>query len=789
MKNQRFVCSRMLALILPVTLGLACGLKRDWNYCTSNDPCKPGYICTAEWTCVLPGDGGSDGLVAVDGRGATDAVGGGLDWMVSVGGDAPGGTGQDAGEADHAPASPLTDAAAGIVPALDGRADQVQLDAPLDVPVATAPDAPAVVGTPDAPPAAAPPDAPPADKVPDSPAASSPPDAPSLEAPTSGPTLDAAGTCSTDKDCAGGPAGFCDTSTKRCVACLKRTDCAGGCQTCSSGVCTAVKNQDDPTACAGTCDSSGACKSKQGQTCQATPGGCLAGTTCAPDGYCCDQACTSPCLACDIAGFLGTCTPVASGNPHGNRTSCGSDATCGGTCAGKADGTCSYPTKPCGPAASCSGADKVLAQSSCANGTCPAQTATTCTGGLACAAGACNTTCTTSADCQADYFCRGGTCHSDVVSVATGQYHTCAALKDGRVVCWGSGPLGDNISHGTAVLSPVQVLGLTDAKQVRAAQKATCALRTSGAVSCWGTGDTGQLGTGTNTPASGQSSYFSNVPVSVVKSGGGQLTGATMLSAGQGAFCATSSTSTYCWGENWDGALGFDAGSYGTAVLSATPLSGCGPFKSMAMGSLFQAGWISGGAVSLWGFDMGGIVTSATALATFPDCTAHSAFISPNVSEIAAGGSHVCVLLVTGAVQCWGQNGSGQLGNGTVSAVPDVVPGHVIPSFTATHLGAGGTFSCAVTTDQRNVTCWGSNLFLVVSSDNSINNQPTPMTVPLNLAQGLTVSEVVSAPISAHVCAIISDGSLMCWGYNYGLQTGTGSTDNAITPAFVQANW
>lgn len=74
---------------------------------------------------------------------------------------------------------------------------------------------------------------------------------------------------------------------------------------CTNGICTAVKSQDDPTGCTGTCDAIGACKAKKGQTCQSVAGGCLTGTTCSPDGICCDKDCTGSCEACDIATALG----------------------------------------------------------------------------------------------------------------------------------------------------------------------------------------------------------------------------------------------------------------------------------------------------------------------------------------------------------------------------------------------------------------------------------------------------------------------------------------------------
>ena len=217
----------------------------------------------------------------------------------------------------------------------------------------------------------------------------------------------ATGCCASD-DCpaqAGGQTGTCDSGTHTCNygcpantqactvggatsclpagGCCQDSDCTGECQTCSatSHTCVAAINKDDPNGrCSGTCDATGACKSKRGQTCATTRGGCLAGSTCSPDGYCCDQTCTGSCLACDLAGKEGTCTPVPSGPPHGSRSACaGAGTTCGGSCGNRADGACVYPTAVCaGP--SCA-ADGARGQSTCSGGSCVAPATTACANG------------------------------------------------------------------------------------------------------------------------------------------------------------------------------------------------------------------------------------------------------------------------------------------------------------------------------------------------------------------------------------------------------------------------
>ena len=404
MKNRRFVRSMILALVLPGIMGLSC-VKRDWDVCASNAPCKPGYVCTEDWRCVLP-DSGTDGLVAVDSHGSTDAAGAGeRDWSVCsppaemcqpgfactadfrcvpVGGGGSDGplnidsrglsdaAGGGAGSGGMGGFGGSGGASAG--PGLDGSAADSAL-----------PDAPAVV---------------------------TPPDARTVDLAPDAPTVDAPGTCSTDKDCSSqsplcldnrcakcagdtdcegrngpactssglcvactadkhctGVAGKCDTTTNQCVGCVTRSDCAGACQTCTNGVCTAIKNQDDSASCAGTCDSTGACKKTKGQTCKAAAD-CVGGIPCA-DGRCCDKACDGSCEACDVYGHLGTCTALASGDtPHSGHNPCGGTGACAGSCGGNTDGSCTYPTGTCG-SANCSG-KTYQAAGTCNAGTCNA---------------------------------------------------------------------------------------------------------------------------------------------------------------------------------------------------------------------------------------------------------------------------------------------------------------------------------------------------------------------------------------------------------------------------------
>ncbi|GEM_PF-2468013 len=355
MRNRRVVCSRALALVLPVTLGFGCGLKRDWSICAPADkqPCLTGYVCTDDLRCVRAGDGGSDALVRVDSHGVSDVAGGGeRDWSVCsppaemclpgfactadfrcvlvAGGGSDGPANVDnrgPTDADAGPASTSTDGPTGISSGLDGpERDGAPAVVPPDALVGAAPDAPpldgperdgapavvspdALVGTaPDAPPEAPLPDAPPA-SLPDARV----PDAPPVDAP---------GTCSTDQDCSP-QSPLC--LNNRCAKCAGDSDCNGRTgPTCApSGLCvacTASSQCTDPTkpicqgnvcvACAAGAATACGAKDSSKPTCDTGTGKCVECTT--------SNQCTTP--GKPICGNAQTC--VACGDTSAPTNGC-----------------------------------------------------------------------------------------------------------------------------------------------------------------------------------------------------------------------------------------------------------------------------------------------------------------------------------------------------------------------------------------------------------------------------------------------------------------------------------
>jgi hypothetical protein len=234
--------------------------------------------------------------------------------------------------------------------------------------------------------------------------------------------------CISNKHCTGG-AKTCDTATNQCVGCVTRSDCWGACQICTNGVCTAVQGKDDPVFCDGTCDSTGACKRKQGQACLKTAD-CAGGIPCV-DGYCCDRACAGACQACDVANSFGTCTTLSNGTaPHTGHPPCDGSGTCMGTCNGLS-ASCTYPgAETMCIQAGCTGQTATLATRCAGDGTCPHADTKPCNGY------GCSTTqpvCLTSCPVSGQILCNGSCV--DVQSSASHCGTNCTACGGATPKC------------------------------------------------------------------------------------------------------------------------------------------------------------------------------------------------------------------------------------------------------------------------------------------------------------------------------------------------------------------
>lgn len=210
------------------------------------------------------------------------------------------------------------------------------------------------------------------------------------------PALD--GSALPDAPMVGPDAPSCPTGNKPCddkcidlAACCAATDCLGTCMTCdATNTCVPAQGQSDPTGrCAGTCDTTGACRGKLGQSCTAVNGGCAAGSFCSLEGICCDQACAGSCEACDATGTCKT-LPANTAPKTGHPACVTSEAACAGRCDGSSS-ECVYPTTACG-SPSCTGSI-YQAAGTCNRGTCSTPAAATCANACVVSLGGCTGDC------------------------------------------------------------------------------------------------------------------------------------------------------------------------------------------------------------------------------------------------------------------------------------------------------------------------------------------------------------------------------------------------------------
>ncbi|HVZ86446.1 MAG TPA: hypothetical protein VHG72_05735, partial [Polyangia bacterium] len=625
--------------------------------------------------------------------------------------------------------------------------------------------------------------------------------------------------CCADKDCtatSGGQTGSCDTGTHSCNyncpssapksctvggtttciatgSCCVNSDCSGNCMACdpTSHSCVAAKSEDDPNArCPGTCDATGTCRAKQGQTCNAVSAsaGCVSGTTCSPDGYCCNTACTGSCVACDLQGLQGTCTNLpASSAPHSGHSACSGSGTCAGAC-GSA-GACVYPTGSCG-SGTCSGTGYV-GTGTCSNGTCNTPAAQACSGHLICSSSTnmCKGSCTADADCLSGYFCETGTCHLAAVAVAAGLSHVCALLSDGTLRCWGdnsSGELGQGTFTTTgnqSIPTPVAVTLSKPATAVAAGSGVTYALLNDGTVWGWGSNSLGQLGQGTFTSGSGIATP-------------GKVTGlpaaATAIASGSTHACAVVSGAVYCWGVDYDGDLG--DGEY----ITTGHLGLATPAKVMGLQGT-AAGVAAGGGQSCanlsgftecWGDNSFGAVGTGSTTSEYN--TAQSVTYttpSPNVTAVAAANQTSCLLVQGGTVYCAGNNDDGELGNGSFANTTQLSFGPITngPSgaIGAVAIAVGITHACALTS-TGSIYCWGESDSgaLGNGSFNTAANQDG-LATPVQVTGLPSKASSISAG-SNFTCAVVQNGSVWCWGSDISSQLGDGTTIMNASPVQVQ---
>jgi len=371
--------------------------------------------------------------------------------------------------------------------------------------------------------------------------------------------------------------------------------------------------------------------------------------------------------------------------------------------------------------------------------------------------------------------------------IASGTYHTCTIRDDATVWCWGwnfNYQLARSITSPAYSSTPIQVpLGrVSGAQSVAAGDGHTCALLANSQVKCWGAGDYGQLGDGASLDAMN--------PVSVMESrgfDGAPFEDVEAIAAGRFHTCALKTGGTvWCWGDNRSSQIGLPESVGQNTPRMVSQLDSV---VAISAGWDTTCALLSDTSVKCWGSNHDGVLgigknrvtSSATPLNVVRSETDNSDL--DHVVAISVGDNHTCILDTSRHASCWGYNGTGQLGNnpalGTTPFAATSAPVGVDSDEEFSTISAGGFHTCAILQLTNAVQCWGNNSKGQLG-DGTTRNRDRPVAVSGD--GNLNVELALGARFS---CSLASNAAIRCWGLNDHGQLGNGTTNKSDTAGYV----
>ncbi len=159
-----------------------------------------------------------------------------------------------------------------------------------------------------------------------------------------------------------------------------------------------------------------------------------------------------------------------------------------------------------------------------------------------------------------------------------------------------------------------------------------------------------------------------------------------------------------------------------------------------------------------------------------------------DVDDLDAGQGHVCAVLHSGRVKCWGgYSDSGDLGVGDTKPY-GTMPGTMGNNLPFVDLGkdvlataiTSYYHGCAIVTGEQ-LKCWGQGTFGALGSgaSDNVGDEPGEMGDLLkvvNLGAGRTVKRVIAAVWTT--CAVLDNATAKCWGWNSNGWLGLGDAND-----------
>jgi alpha-tubulin suppressor-like RCC1 family protein len=239
------------------------------------------------------------------------------------------------------------------------------------------------------------------------------------------------------------------------------------------------------------------------------------------------------------------------------------------------------------------------------------------------------------------------------------------------------------------------------------------------------------------------------------------ITGAQSVAVGFSHSCALLENGTVkCWG------LAMYTGTGDTTLITAIPevVSNLSGVIQISSGIWQTCALTASGEVFCWGVrpDVDGPTPSSFLVASTP----YQVTGLSQAEEVSVGMSSACALVSGGTIKCWGTQTNGALGNGATDSTRIAEPVTVTGITNAIGISLGSSSGACAVLSTGTVKCWGP----LVNQQLGISTSPA--TVPV-LVPGVVTAQKVALNSSVG-CAILTSGSIRCWGATSGGLIGAG---------------
>jgi len=235
-------------------------------------------------------------------------------------------------------------------------------------------------------------------------------------------------------------------------------------------------------------------------------------------------------------------------------------------------------------------------------------------------------------------------------------------------------------------------------------------------------------------------------------------------SSANGACALLADHHVQCWGEFYRGVF---------SDRSVANIVGIGNATALAVGNDFGCALLADETVWCWGDNTYGELGDGTTVSRTEAKPAEAS----GMTAIATGENHACALFLSGIVYCWGNNFNGEVGNynvpiGSTTNSPEVVTKHDFitnpPLADVISISLGGNDSCAMQSDGT-AHCWGWNRDGQLGDGTASENVDSYSTVKVGATSLVMIDGTISVGGRSHVCALLNDPNpfhVSCWGSN-----------------------